>query len=122
MSTAVSGDEPLVAVIVPTCREPVPLILRTVQSVYEQDYPADRPVVIVSDDSQDPVLRRRLTRLFPDGVYCARPILTPQVVTVLRRPAIWTRLGQRRGSFWVRVDVEARSARRQRRVSDMQPR
>ena len=63
------GNEPLVAVIIPTCREPVRLILRTVQSVYEQDYPAERLVVIVSDDGHDPALRRRLTQLFPTVVY-----------------------------------------------------
>lgn len=69
------GDEPLVALIIPTCREPVRLILRTVQSVYEQDYPADRLVVIVSDDGHDHVLRRRLTQLFPAVVYHEPPDL-----------------------------------------------
>lgn len=69
------GDEPRVAVIIPTCREPVRLILRTVQSVFEQDYPAHRLVVIVSDDGHDRVLRRRLTQLFPDVVYHEPPAL-----------------------------------------------
>ncbi len=69
------GGEPLVAVIIPTCREPVRLILRTVQSVFEQDYPADRLVVIVSDDGHDRVLRRRLTQLFPGVVYHEPPDL-----------------------------------------------
>ena len=47
------GDEPRVAVVVPTCGEPVELILRTLESVFEQDWPADRLVVIVSDDGHD---------------------------------------------------------------------
>jgi hypothetical protein len=68
-------------------REPVPLILRTVQSEYEQDYPMDRLVVIVSDDGHDPVLRRRLTHLFSNVVYHEPPISAPQVVTVSRKPA-----------------------------------
>ncbi len=57
------GDEPVVAVIVPTCNEPVPLILRTIESVYEQDWPADRLVVVVSDDGHDPALEAAVARL-----------------------------------------------------------
>lgn len=48
-----AGGEPAVAVIVPTCNEPVPLILRTIESLYEQDWPAERLVVVVSDDGHD---------------------------------------------------------------------
>ena len=51
-----TGDEPAVAVIVPTCGEPVAMILRTIASVLEQDWPGDRLTVIVSDDGHDPVL------------------------------------------------------------------
>ena len=51
------------AVIVPTCNEPVPLILRTIESVYEQDWPADRLVVVVSDDGHDPALEAAVARL-----------------------------------------------------------
>ncbi len=50
------GDEPHVAVIVPTCGEPVPMILRTLSSVLEQDWPAERLTVVVSDDGHDGVL------------------------------------------------------------------
>lgn len=55
-----SDDLPLVGVIVPTCGEPVPMILRTVESVLEQDWPSDRLVVMVSDDGADPALRDAL--------------------------------------------------------------
>jgi cellulose synthase (UDP-forming) len=48
--------EPTVAVIVPTCGEPVPMILRTIVSVLDQDWPRDRLVVVVSDDGHDPEL------------------------------------------------------------------
>jgi cellulose synthase (UDP-forming) len=47
---------PEVAVIIPTWGEPVPMVLRTVLSVLEQDYPADRMRVVVSDDAHNPDL------------------------------------------------------------------
>ena len=54
------GEEPTVAVIVPTCGEPVPMILRTLVSVFDQDWPADRLLVVVSDDGHDPALEAAL--------------------------------------------------------------
>jgi cellulose synthase (UDP-forming) len=50
------GAEPLVGVIIPTCGEPVSMVLRTIVSVFEQDWPTDRLVVVVSDDGHDPTL------------------------------------------------------------------
>lgn len=57
------GAEPAVAVIIPTCGEPIPMILRTVVSVLEQDYPRDLMTVVVSDDGHDADLRRELDAL-----------------------------------------------------------
>jgi cellulose synthase (UDP-forming) len=57
------GDEPQVAVVIPTCREPVPMILRTIASVLEQDWPADRLTVVVSDDGHDPLLEKAVSAL-----------------------------------------------------------
>lgn len=54
------GTEPLVGVIVPTCGEPVPMVLRTVLSVLEQDWPRDRLAIVVSDDGHDPRLEAAL--------------------------------------------------------------
>lgn len=51
-----AGAEPAVAVIVPTCGEPVPMVLRTVTSVLDQDWPVDRLLIVVSDDGHDPAL------------------------------------------------------------------
>jgi cellulose synthase (UDP-forming) len=51
-----AGAEPMVGVIIPTCGEPVRMVLRTVVSVLEQDWPRDRLVVVVSDDGHDPEL------------------------------------------------------------------
>lgn len=57
------GAEPHVGVIIPTCGEAVPMILRTVASVLEQDWPADRLTVMVSDDGRDPELAAALAGL-----------------------------------------------------------
>ncbi len=57
------GAEPHVGVIIPTCGEAVPMILRTVVSVLEQDWPADRLTVVVSDDGHDPQLEAALAGL-----------------------------------------------------------
>lgn len=57
------GDEPHVAVIVPTCGEPVPMILRTIASVLEQDWPADKLTIVVSDDGHDPALEAAVAGL-----------------------------------------------------------
>ncbi|HRC08716.1 MAG TPA: glycosyltransferase, partial [Miltoncostaeales bacterium] len=56
----VRGEEPHVGVIIPTCREPVGMILRTVESVLAQDWPVDRLTIIVSDDGHDPLLEDSL--------------------------------------------------------------
>jgi cellulose synthase (UDP-forming) len=54
---------PEIAVIIPTWGEPVPMVLRTVLSVLEQDYPRKRMHVIVSDDAHNPELRAALDGL-----------------------------------------------------------
>jgi cellulose synthase (UDP-forming) len=55
-SALTSSDVPEVAVIIPTCGEPVPMVLRTLVSVFDQDYPAERLIVVVSDDAHNPEL------------------------------------------------------------------
>lgn len=67
------GDEPMVAIIIPCCGEPIPMILRTVQSVFEQDYSHDQMFVVVSDDAHSIVLRERLAELFPAVHYYDPP-------------------------------------------------
>src|SRR5918999_6275037 len=58
-----AGAEPDVAVIIPTCGEAVPMVLRTVVSVLQQDWPRDRLTLVVSDDGHDPELEAALSRL-----------------------------------------------------------
>jgi cellulose synthase (UDP-forming) len=54
------GAEPQVGLIIPTCGEAVPMILRTVLSVIVQDWPDDKLTIVVSDDAGDPDLEKAL--------------------------------------------------------------
>jgi len=49
----VRGAEPHVGIIIPTCGESVAMVLRTVVSVLEQDWPRNRMTLVVSDDGHD---------------------------------------------------------------------
>ena len=60
---AADGHEPAVGVIIPTCGEPVAMVLRTVLSVLDQDYPASQLVVLISDDAHNPELAIALSAL-----------------------------------------------------------
>lgn len=71
-----AGDEPTVAVIIPTCGEPIPMVLRTVTSVLEQDWPADRLVVVVSDDGHDARLQEALAA-YPVTYHSPPPRFAP---------------------------------------------
>jgi cellulose synthase (UDP-forming) len=56
------GDEPTVAVLIPTCGEPVAMLLATLRSVVEQDWPRDKLVIVVGDDRNQRTVRRALKR------------------------------------------------------------
>lgn len=71
-----AGVEPPVAVIVPTCGEPVPMILRTIVSVFDQDWPAGQLTVVVSDDGHDPRLEAALATL-PVRYHSPEPRFAP---------------------------------------------
>ena len=51
------GTEPTVGVIITACGEPASMILRTVVSTLDQDWPAERLIVVVSDDGHTQPLR-----------------------------------------------------------------
>jgi cellulose synthase (UDP-forming) len=57
------GEEPLVGVIIPTLGEPLALLERTVRSVLDQDWPAERLWVLVSDDGHDDRVRALVNEL-----------------------------------------------------------
>jgi cellulose synthase (UDP-forming) len=57
------GVEPRVAVIVPTLGEPLELLERTVRSVLDQDWPAARLWILVSDDARNARVRKLVNRL-----------------------------------------------------------
>jgi cellulose synthase (UDP-forming) len=50
------GSEPPVGIIIPCCGEPVPMVLRTIKSVLEQNWPRERMLIVISDDGHDPAL------------------------------------------------------------------
>ena len=54
------GAEPTVGTVIPCCGEPVPMVLRTIASVLDQDWPHDRMVIVISDDGHDPELEAAL--------------------------------------------------------------
>ncbi|HUZ28993.1 MAG TPA: glycosyltransferase, partial [Solirubrobacteraceae bacterium] len=64
------NDVATVAVLIPTFGEPIPMVLRTVLSVLAQDYPAERRIVVVSDDGHNPELAKALDGL---GVHYHEP-------------------------------------------------
>ena len=57
------GGEPTVGIIIPCCGEPVGMILRTVTSVLEQDWPRERMLIVVSDDGHDAALAEAVSSL-----------------------------------------------------------
>ncbi len=54
-----AGQEPDVAVIIPTLGEPLELLEATVRSVLDQDWPSERLWILVSDDGCDDARARR---------------------------------------------------------------
>jgi cellulose synthase (UDP-forming) len=62
-SPAPVGSEPRVAVIVPTLGESLELLERTVRSVLDQDWPAERLWVLVSDDAHNRRVHKLVNRL-----------------------------------------------------------
>ncbi len=66
-----AGHEPLVGVIVPTCGEPVHMVVTTVQTVLDQDWPVERLRIVVSDDAHSDEMQSEIRRVVdsnPDGV------------------------------------------------------
>lgn len=58
--------EPWVAVVIPTCGEPLGMVERTLRSVLEQDWPHERLVVLLSDDAARPETRNLIVSLAAD--------------------------------------------------------
>ena len=70
------GAEQPVGIIVPCCGEPVPMVLRTITSVLEQDWPLEKMVIVVSDDGHDPTLADALSS-WPVIYYSPPPRFSP---------------------------------------------
>jgi cellulose synthase (UDP-forming) len=70
------GGEPTVGIIIPCCGEPVGMILRTITSVLEQDWPQERMLIVISDDGHDPALAEAL-RSWPVLYHSPPPRFAP---------------------------------------------
>ena len=57
------GVEPIVAILVPTCGEPVEMVQKTVESVLNQNWPQEAMLIIVGDDSHNPKMRSMVESL-----------------------------------------------------------
>ena len=56
-------DKPRVAVLIPTYKEPIEIVINTVRSVFNQDYPEAKILVVVSDDAHDQELQTAIMEL-----------------------------------------------------------
>src|SRR4051812_10619846 len=72
-----AGSEPEVAVIVPTAGETTAHVRRTIESVLAQDWPADRLLVLLSDDAHSDLMRALAQQLAathaPARIHYLRP-------------------------------------------------
>ena len=57
------GEEQMLAVLIPTCGEPVEMVLATLRSVIDQQWPRKKLVIVLGDDRNDPKVRRAVSRL-----------------------------------------------------------
>jgi len=58
----ISRKKPEVAVIIPTYSEPIELIINTVKSVANQNWPKSKRVIIISDDGYSDILREAVKK------------------------------------------------------------
>lgn len=57
------GQEPKVAIIVPTWKEPVQMVSNTVTSILNQNFPKEKMVLIISDDDANPEMHSMIQAL-----------------------------------------------------------
>ncbi len=66
------GFEPKVGVIVPTCGEPTEMVIKTIESVLSQNWPIKKLKIVISDDSRNSDLERKIMLIatnFPNVLY-----------------------------------------------------
>src|SRR5262249_21379012 len=56
------GGQPTVAVLIPTCGEPIGMVIATIRSVVEQDWPRTKLVIVVGDDRNQRAVRSAIPR------------------------------------------------------------
>ena len=60
-------SKPEVAVLIPTCGEPVDIVLNTLRSVTSQNWPKDKRVVVISDDGYNDNLEAAIEKFKRDN-------------------------------------------------------
>ncbi len=63
LNTLTDEDSPRVGVLIPTCGEPVWMVIKTIESVITQNYPRKKLVVVVGDDMHNPILEKEVKLL-----------------------------------------------------------
>ncbi len=56
-----SGQEPMVAVLIPTYGEPIKMVIKTLGSVISQNWSKDKLLIVVGDDKHDKSLEKAVT-------------------------------------------------------------
>ena len=56
------GGQPTVAVLIPTCGEPITMLIATIRSIVEQDWPRGKLVIVVGDDRNRRAVRAAVRR------------------------------------------------------------
>ena len=57
------GLEPRIGIIIPTYNEPIEMVIKTVESVLNQNYPQEKMVIVVGDDGHSPDLNLAIGKL-----------------------------------------------------------
>ena len=73
------GGQPTVAVLIPTCGEPITMLIATIRSVVEQDWPRGKLVIVVGDDRNQRAVRSAVRRFASKERVPALHYLVPPV-------------------------------------------
>ncbi len=57
------GEEPLIGVLIPTYNEPIDMVIKTAKSVFDQNWPKNKIVLVISDDGHNNALRLAVQKL-----------------------------------------------------------
>jgi cellulose synthase (UDP-forming) len=79
------GGQPTVAVLIPTCGEPISMLIATIRSVVEQDWPRTKLVIVVGDDRNQRAVRSAVRRFASKERVSIHYLVPPEKGSPLRR-------------------------------------